>query len=122
VPSGIWDATEYEKLARYDADTLSQPPGLFLCHLTNRQNKERICAGWASCHDGDELLALRLAVIEGRISPETARITRDYRSPVPLFASGAEAAAHGMRDIEQPGNDALRAITKIQRVRNHISG
>ncbi|MFF8407578.1 DUF6283 family protein [Streptomyces sp. NPDC015684] len=27
----------------------------------------RVCAGWAGCHDTGELLALRLAVITGRM-------------------------------------------------------
>lgn len=46
----------------------------------------------------------------------------DYVSPVPLFGSGAEAAAHGMADIEDPGPAArakarqlLRVITRRQR-------
>lgn len=115
VPSGMWDASEYAKLARYDADTIAQPPGLFLCHLTEENG--RMCAGWAGCHDGDNLLALRLATANGRISPETAQFTVGYRSPVPLFASGTEAAIHGMRNIDQPSDDALAAMNKIERVR-----
>ncbi|WP_020499083.1 DUF6283 family protein [Sciscionella marina] len=90
---------------------------MFLCHLTDQNTTRRSCAGWAGCHDGDELLALRVAVIEDRISGETARQVAEYRSPVPLFASGAEAAVHGLRDIEQPGADTLRSIAKIKRVR-----
>lgn len=46
VPSGIWDASEYAKLARYDGPTANQPAGLFLCHLIDKKSaRARICAG-----------------------------------------------------------------------------
>ncbi|WP_410595431.1 DUF6283 family protein [Amycolatopsis sp. lyj-23] len=122
VPSGVWDESEYAKLARYDAETGQQPSGLFQCHQNESDDAQRrICAGWAGCHNGDELLALRLAVFSGRISPETARETAMYQSPVPLFDSGTEAAAHGVRDINNPDPDAVHAIKKIQRVRRAIT-
>ncbi|MEV5667123.1 DUF6283 family protein [Streptomyces flaveolus] len=66
-------------------------------------DRARICGGWAGCHDGDELLALRVASIVGDLTAETAEAVRNYISPVPLFSSGAEAAAHGMRDIPRAG-------------------
>lgn len=119
VASGVWDEEEYAKLPGYDAETLWQPPAVFVCHLTGRDNNQwRICAGWAGCHDGEHLLALRLAVHHGIISAETRDAVIDYVSPVPLFTSGAEAAAHGMRDIDQPGESATRAIRKIVRARS----
>jgi hypothetical protein len=31
----------------------------------------RVCAGWAGCHNGEDLLALRIAVIAGRIDEAT---------------------------------------------------
>ncbi|WP_460444275.1 DUF6283 family protein [Amycolatopsis magusensis] len=32
---------------------------MFQCHQINGDDLQRfICAGWAGCHDGDELLAL----------------------------------------------------------------
>lgn len=123
VPSGVWAPSEYEKLPRYDAPTGHQPTGMFVCHLTERDGMlHRVCAGWAGCHDGDELLALRIAVSDSVrvISPETHRLTVLYESPVPLFASGAEAAAHGMRDMETPSAGAVDAIEKILRVRPDI--
>lgn len=43
--------------------------------------------------------------------------TIDYVSPVPLFASGAEAARHGLADVGQPGPSARRAIDKLLRRR-----
>lgn len=121
VPSGVWDASEYAKLAAYDEPTFAQPTALFLCHQHDRGDSDaRVCGGWAGCHDGDELLALRVAVASGEITVTVADAVRDYVSPVPLFASGAEAAAHGMREIHRPGAAACTAMAKIGRVRNHL--
>lgn len=107
VPSGIWSAAEYAKLARYDNDVPDQlmagATRLFDCH----QRTGELCAGWVGCHDMDNNLALRLAGDD--IDPAVF----DYVSPVPLFATGAEAAAHGMRDIEAPGRAARRKIAGL---------
>jgi hypothetical protein len=108
VPSGVWHRAEYEKLIRYDGGTGEQAEhgayGIFRCHMT----PSRICAGWAGCHDMDESLAVRLNWRDIR----DVRKLLDYVSPVPLFASGAEAAAHGMRAIRRPGAAALRMQRK----------
>ncbi|QDP55246.1 MAG: hypothetical protein Tp170SUR191951_84 [Prokaryotic dsDNA virus sp.] len=101
VPSGIWAREEYEKLTLYDGETWEQSPALFYCH----QNDGHLCAGWAGCHDTDELLALRL----NRVSHETF----EYVSPVPLFGSGAEAASHGMAAIDCPDRHAVKMIDKL---------
>ncbi|MGQ5261052.1 DUF6283 family protein [Micromonospora sp. ZYX-F-536] len=108
VPSGVWDASEYAKLPAYDAPTALQPGGLFLCH----QADGRVCAGWAGCHDTDNLLALRLAALHG-MDPDEVTATRDYVSPVPLFGSGTEAAEHGMAGIDDPDPKARRAIHRL---------
>lgn len=106
VPAGIWDASEYDKLPRYDGGTIDQlmagGVGLFFCH----QNDGHLCAGWAGCHDTDELLALRMHPVD----PSTF----GYVSPVPLFDSGAEAAAHGLSGVDAPDDSARRAIAKLQ--------
>lgn len=121
VPSGIWDTTEYAKLPRYDEPTFAQPTAVFLCHQHDRaDDAARVCGGWAGCHDGDDLLALRVGVASGEITVETADAIRDYASPVLLFASGAEAAAHGMREIHRPGAPACTAMAKISRRRNDL--
>lgn len=121
VPSGIWDAGEYAKLRAYDGPTFAQPTAVFLCHQHDRaDDAARVCGGWAGCHDGDELLALRMAVSSGEITVDTADAIRDYVSPVPLFASGAEAAAHGMREVHRPGVAACTAMTKITRTRSDL--
>lgn len=105
VPSGVWDASEYAKLPRYDGETFEQfekgGTGLFFCH----QNDGKLCAGWVGCHDMRHAIAVRLSPV----APETFT----YRSPVPLFSSGAEAAAHGMAEVACPGEDANRAIAKL---------
>jgi hypothetical protein len=105
VPSGIWSREEYERLPRYDGGTLEQLEagaiGLFLCH----QADGRLCAGWVGCHDMEEAVSVRLSPI----APEAY----DYRSPVPLFASGAEACAHGLRDIDNPSPAANAAIARL---------
>lgn len=113
APSGVWAAVEYSKLVNYDADTAYQPTDLFLCHQTGAEdNQARLCAGWVGCH-GEELLALRLAAARGELTGADLEATFGYRSPVPLFSSGAEAAAHGVRDIANPDHDARVAIAKI---------
>lgn len=121
VPAGVWAEEEYAKLPLYDEPTYAQPAGLFLCHQRDRDDdRARVCGGWAGCHDGDELMALRVGVVSGMISPETAEAVRAYVSPVPLFASGAEAAAHGRSGIDDPGPAAALAIGKIRRTRTDI--
>ncbi|MER7805377.1 DUF6283 family protein [Streptomyces parvulus] len=121
VPSGVWAHEEYEKLRRYDAPTVEQPPGLFQCHQNDQNSTvSRICAGWAGCHDGQHLLALRVALLEGRISQETFTATSGYHSPVPLFASGREAADHGQAEIPRPGQEAARLIGKISQIRTDL--
>ncbi|WP_428962981.1 DUF6283 family protein [Micromonospora fluostatini] len=108
VPSGVWATSEYAKLPDYDNPTALQPAGLFLCH----QADGRVCAGWAGCHNGRHLLALRLAGLQG-MHPDEVTATRDYTTTVPLFASGAEAAAHGLTDIDDPDPRARQVIDRL---------
>lgn len=114
VPSGIWDATEYEKLTMYDGDTVEQilngATGLFMCH----QQNGCLCSGWVACHDARHLAAYRFQEVD----PSTF----DYVSPVPVFASGAEAAAHGMADIEDPSLNARQAVAKLDRLQKAKKG
>jgi hypothetical protein len=62
-----------------------------------------------------ESFGLRLAASRGMMSDEDIERTLDYESPVPLFASGREAAEHGLARIERPGADAGRMIGKLER-------
>lgn len=103
VASGVWAAEEYAKLVEYDGETWEQPTLAFACHAT----PEHYCHGWAVV-GGYDLLALRLRAATGeRIEiPEAA---------VPLFGSGAEAAEHGRREIEQPSTATRRTIGRLRR-------
>lgn len=122
VPSGVWAASDYAKLPTYDGPTYSQPGLLFLCHQHDRDSDSaRVCGGWAGCHDMTESLALRIASASREMTAEDVEATADYASPVPLFATGAEAAAHGMRDIDNPGPEACAAIDKISRTRSDLT-
>ncbi|MFD5696530.1 DUF6283 family protein [Streptomyces lasiicapitis] len=121
VPPGIWSHEEYEKLRRYDAPTPDQPSALFQCHQTDAHDAaRRICAGWAGCHDSAHLLALRMGVLDGRIEASTYRAAIEYVSPVPLFSSGSEAAAHGQAHTDQSHEEADRLIAKISRARGDL--
>ncbi|MEU5281150.1 DUF6283 family protein [Streptomyces asoensis] len=113
---------EYAKLKDYDAETPAQPTGLFQCHQTDADSAiRRVCAGWAGCHHGEELLALRLALLDGRIDITTFQAVVEYISPIPLFPSGSEAAAHGQTGIDTPAHEARRLINKIARTRNDLA-
>ena len=113
VPSGIWAEHEYEKLPIYDGTIAEQLlkgyGGLFLCH----QRDGCVCAGWVATH-GDNLAALRfiaLGISKDRVDPEVF----GYVSPVPVFASGAEACAHGLRDMDEPSAKARRTVDRLSR-------
>ncbi len=122
VPSGVWAASEYAKLPPYDNETPFQPMAVFLCHQTDQDNPAaRVCAGWAGCHDGGSLLAVRMGSLNG-LSSETIEAICGYTTTVELFASGAEAAEHGMAGIDAPSVDAERAMAKIIRKRPSVSG
>lgn len=109
VPSGVWADEEYEKLPGYDGEIIDQlnagATSLFMCH----QKDGNLCAGWLATHGTDNLLALRLH------HPEVKDEVWGYESPVPVFSSGAEAAAHGMAEIDQPGPRAKRTINRLVR-------
>jgi hypothetical protein len=109
VPSGVWAAEEYEKLPRFDGPTMTQPPGIFLCH----QQNGRMCAGWVGCHDMDESLGIRLAHNSDIFTDADIKAAMNYECPIPLWGSGAEAAAHGLREVEQPSEQAARTIDKL---------
>jgi len=104
APSGLWAAEEYAKLRGYDAPTAQQPLAPFACHAT----PDHYCHGWAVCHSTRghdcELLALRLAGVA--TIPSAA---------VPLFASGAEAADHGVRDLDAPAPATIDTAARLQR-------
>jgi hypothetical protein len=109
VPSGLWAAHEYDKLVDYDNPTADQPMAIFMCHAT----PEAFCHGWAVCHTSRgnrfDLLALRISHLMGRWDGEMPA------AGVPLFASGAEAAAHGKAEIESPSPEAKAHVARLTR-------
>ena len=110
VPSGVWAAEEYDKLPEYDNETSEQPLGIFHCH----QQDGHICSGWLGTHGAQNLLSMRIGASMGYVDPSTF----DYETDVPLFDSGAEAAQHGMSEIDSPSARAQRTIDKIKQVRS----
>jgi hypothetical protein len=114
VPSGVWDASEYDKLPGYDGDIPEQLAAgalaLFHCH----QRTGELCAGWAGCHDMENNLAMRM---HGRDVDPAAH---EYVSPVPLFGSGAEAAEHGKRHLAEPDDAARVKIAQLIRLQSRL--
>ena len=106
VPAGRWAREEYEKLPLYDGETWEQPFGLFMCH----QRDGCLCGGWLMTHDRDHLLALRITPVD--------ESTWEYAPNVEVFASGAEAAAHGISGIEDPSPEAKRKMAGLLRQRS----
>lgn len=109
VPSGVWDPDEYRKLPAYDRETGDQPPNVFLCH----QQDGRACAGWCGVHDMNDSLGLRLAQAMGMV--EDPEPFFRYETSTPLFKTGAEAARHGLAEVEDPGDPARATIDKLER-------
>jgi hypothetical protein len=105
VPSGVWDESEYVKLPEYDKEMGEQPAAPFGCH----QGDGSICSGWLGYHDPLDMLAVRLGLMRGILDESCAT----YQTTVPLFTSGAEAAAHGMKDIDAPSTAAEKTIQKL---------
>jgi Family of unknown function (DUF6283) len=115
APSGLWAPQEYRKLPGYDGSTAEQIRarafGAFFCHHDDGQ----LCAGWVGCHDMSNNLGLRVAIAAGLNIDLDAVLA--YVSPVPLFGSGAEAAAHGLRDLMAPGAVTRRRAAALRRMR-----
>jgi hypothetical protein len=110
VPSGVWAASEYEKLAEYDNETFDQPFGIFHCHAT----PEVICHGWTVVHGrqkgAHDLLALRMGAGMGVFSYDELEGIEEH---TPLFSSGTEACEHGKRDIEHPSQEAMDTVARL---------
>jgi hypothetical protein len=110
----VWDESEYIKLPQYDGDMGEQSPAVFGCH----QNDGSVCSGWLGHRNPNDLLAVRLGLVRGTLDVSCL----EYETDVPLFASGAEAAAHGMKEVEAPGPAAkatIRKVSKVQARRKH---
>lgn len=124
APAQVWEPSEYELLPLYDLPTGRQPQGVFRCHQTrDAARSSRACAGWLHTHNqnpaGHDLLGLRVAVFAGLLTEDQARTFADYRTDVPCFTTGAEAAARGLGG---PITDATRAVVhKVMRRRPGVA-
>jgi hypothetical protein len=109
VPSGVWAANEYEKLAEYDEIMPLQPQARFDCH----QRDGKLCAGWVATHGAMNLLALRLAAarmfVNLRVDPDVF----EYQTDVPVFRSGREAMKHGLKGIARPSRAARELVQRL---------
>lgn len=120
VPSGVWAASEYKKLPKYDLPTAQQPTAVFLCHQKDKKDANRLCGGWVGAHDVEQLLSLRLALAFTYLTDATMGKLIEYKSPVPLFSSGRQAAKHGMKKLDDPDAEATRIQGKILKNRSDI--
>lgn len=112
TPSGMWAKEEYTKLPGYDGDTGTQRMELFQCHYSIRGLKKRtICQGWLDCHNGDELLAIRLARMRNSLPDNFST----EPSGADVYASGKEACDAGLKDVDKPSKEAISMIKKVSR-------
>lgn len=111
VPSGVWDETEYQKLPEYDGETHEQNAvAVFMCH---QDDDGSVCSGWLGHRNPDDMLTVRLGLIRGVLDESCVNYTTD----VPLFESGAAAAAHGLEQYQAPPAAAAAVIKKISHKR-----
>lgn len=113
VPSGVWHLSEYLKLITFDRPTAEQPPAVFNCH----QQDDTLCSGWVGCHPMEDSLGLKIALVSGFITPDDFQTCVDYVSPAPLFDTGTDAAVHGMRNLNDPDEQAHRVMDKLKKKR-----
>ena len=106
VPSGVWSSSEYEKLLRYDNETMYQPMHRFACH----NDPELACTGWLAVsmqsNHAHESLALRIRPVDvSSFAPDTE-----------FFQTHTEACVHGLRDIDNPSQEAEDAMIVLGRI------
>jgi len=105
-PSGLWAATEYEKLKAFD-----EMPGriaTFLCHQSNATGTPTVCRGWAITH-GDGA-AVRIALAIGELPPHAVEPT-----DIELWPTGRAAAEHGLAELAEPGPAARAKMASLAR-------
>lgn len=109
APSGLWHHDHYAKLQEYDLPMHEQPQAVFACH----QQDGKLCAGWVGTHDMRQNMAIRIALVAGWLTVDTFKLCLNYTTKVPLFASGAEACIHGLRDYANPDERTDRISAKL---------
>lgn len=104
TPPGVWDPTEYVKLAGYDADPCLLP--VFRCHET-RGGDPAVCKGWLVVHR--DSVSVRLGILTGQLSASD----RPHEPDPTLYESGTEACIEGMRGVKRPSRKAREVVAKI---------
>lgn len=107
TPPGIWHPEEYQKLVGYDRGLTIPALAAFHCHQEMVTGKPTVCRGWLAVH-GDSP-AVRIAVIRGEIPAEEV----DREITVPLYSSGKEACAAGLKGVRRPGKKAREAVENL---------
>lgn len=112
TPSGIWAQEEYDKLPEWDEPMALR--GVFLCHNGCKDTKDKmLCRGWFEVHRDN--ISVKLAEFKTELTKANRKPTK-----VPLYASGAEARAAGMAEIELPSDEAFEAMGKITEKRERL--
>ncbi|WP_126977517.1 DUF6283 family protein [Frigidibacter oleivorans] len=100
APAGAKAEDRYETLAAYDLPTPFQPEEVLMCD----ERKGCLCGGWLMSHDRRQLLALQLHA--DRVDPSVW----DYAPDVEVFASGHDAADHGLSGLDAEDKQAPRRM------------
>ena len=108
TPSGIWSEEEYRKLPKYD-DNESLTLSIFHCHQENATGVPTVCRGWVST--ARESISVRLGVLQGLIAVEDLPNGLEDA----YYSSGHEACEAGLRDIDDPSEEALELLNKLLR-------
>jgi hypothetical protein len=110
TPPGVWAPEEYRKLPAWD-DPMNFA-GVFLCHHSNLGARQAVCRGWLEVH-GDNLQA-RMTGNRVEFTSTAAR----FPTKVPLYKSGAQACAAGLRGVRRPNKAARRLMQKLTKARD----
>ena len=114
TPPGVWSPSEYKKLPSYDGETWEQNLALFQCHYSNRGKRvPTICQGWLDCHDAGQLLAIRLAMVDGRLPDDFSF----EHSGTEVYGSGVEACKVGLSGCDNPSKEAQKVMSKLEKMR-----
>jgi len=76
-----------------------------MCH----SESSKLCRGWLSVQC--ESVAVRLLIMNSEVTTDEVFAN----PPVPLFKSGAQAAKHGLRDINRPKERARKKINALSK-------
>lgn len=107
IPTGVWHASEYEKLRLYDDTAQNQAFIPFHCHQEPEIGKPTLCRGWLSVHC--ESAAVRILGMQGNVTEE--QVYAEVKEP--LYKSGNEAADAGLKGIKRPSKKARKIVERL---------